>query len=672
MAIRKDLGIATAYGYAVSKGYTGTEEEFAVLMASYASVGQTATQAAESASASATASAGSAAQSAQSATNASNSATAASTSATNAAGSATDAVTEALKAEGVTLGKQNGVEVGSDSPYYHANTKYYSEQAQDVYDQAVAVKNSIPADYTALSGEVNDLKADLSDMNTATEADEGKALKAKTVTDGKVTEWEFGAVDTDAVEETIIDVDTSGAVSTWAGMSQGIAIINAPIIHKSGKVNLTFWNLSTHSSYADKPFVFVLYRRTDVGKFEVVDKKSVNTPSAVGIFDVKTDWHVQGDGVYYVGVWRNASSWVPYVAGGINTFYKTSAYASENDISIGSTLAYSALSSVNSNTIPLDISVVLDGSDVSANPAKYRMIHFSVDDCVFWADMITNASTYTSAFENNILKKWKRLHDVYGICVTLNCFCSDGSANIANVPTKFADELKANADWLKFAFHAQDASTYYDTDKVEEITASYDTFVNAIIAMTGTPDAIDTITRLGFYSGTLNNIVAIRDTTCGVTGLLTCDDNYRVSYFLSTDKNDYINGHNYFYDADNALTFIHTMPRMEGVSDTVSSLATYLSKDYTNKNTILEFFTHENLLTDARFLSIELYCVWASIYGITSGFPSNIVVQSDASDGKNGKSAYEYAVSGGYTGTEAEFVEDLSAIDGLADALAEI
>ena len=163
MAIRKDLGIATAYGYAVSKGYTGTEEEFAVLMASYASVGQTATQAAESASESATASAGSAAQSAQSATNASNSATAASTSETNAAGSATDAGTEALKAEGVTLGKQNGVDVGNDSPYYHANTKYYSEQAQATYDQAVAVKNSIPADYTALSGEVNELKADLSE-----------------------------------------------------------------------------------------------------------------------------------------------------------------------------------------------------------------------------------------------------------------------------------------------------------------------------------------------------------------------------------------------------------------------------------------------------------------------------------------------------------------------------
>lgn len=38
MAITRDLGIVTAYGYAVSKGYTGTEEEFAILMADYADV----------------------------------------------------------------------------------------------------------------------------------------------------------------------------------------------------------------------------------------------------------------------------------------------------------------------------------------------------------------------------------------------------------------------------------------------------------------------------------------------------------------------------------------------------------------------------------------------------------------------------------------------------------
>lgn len=36
----KDLGLVTAYAYAVSQGYTGTEEQYAELMASYAAVAE--------------------------------------------------------------------------------------------------------------------------------------------------------------------------------------------------------------------------------------------------------------------------------------------------------------------------------------------------------------------------------------------------------------------------------------------------------------------------------------------------------------------------------------------------------------------------------------------------------------------------------------------------------
>jgi hypothetical protein len=45
----KDLGAVSAYAYAVEKGYTGTEAEFAELMADYAEVGQRAEDAADSA-----------------------------------------------------------------------------------------------------------------------------------------------------------------------------------------------------------------------------------------------------------------------------------------------------------------------------------------------------------------------------------------------------------------------------------------------------------------------------------------------------------------------------------------------------------------------------------------------------------------------------------------------
>lgn len=69
-----NLGHATAYGYARSKGFSGTEEEFAQLMANYGTVGQTATQAAQTATTKASEAASSASNAALSATNAANSA----------------------------------------------------------------------------------------------------------------------------------------------------------------------------------------------------------------------------------------------------------------------------------------------------------------------------------------------------------------------------------------------------------------------------------------------------------------------------------------------------------------------------------------------------------------------------------------------------------------------
>ena len=85
---------------------------------------------------SATAAAGSATAAAGSATDAASSATAAAGSATSAQGYADSADhykdganTAALKAEGNAIGKQNGVDVDSESPYYHNNAKYYAEQA---------------------------------------------------------------------------------------------------------------------------------------------------------------------------------------------------------------------------------------------------------------------------------------------------------------------------------------------------------------------------------------------------------------------------------------------------------------------------------------------------------------------------------------------------------------
>lgn len=417
------------------------------------------------------------------------------------------------------------------------------------------------------------------------------------------------------------NVPTDSA-STWAGQSKGVFIPNIPIIKKSGLISLNFYNVSNHSSWAGYPFWFILYERTSAGVFTVVDKIAVDTPSTVGVFTVETGWQITDDKIYYVGVWRAGGSYIPYINGEIETFYKASVYDTDEDISIGSTLEYANLSIADANTLVMNIFVQQDGKHVERVKARKRMAHFSVDDAVFWSDLITNQNVYESCFENAQLKMWKKLHDRYGVCVTLNCFCSDGTNSIADVPSKFASEFKKNADWLKFAFHAQDASTYYDSDKVDAITASYETFVNGIVTMTGIVDSIDSVTRLGFYTGTLSNVKAIRDTNCGISGLLTSDDT-RNSYYLSNEQNAYILAHNRYFDVDNQLLLLHTLPRLESVSGAVVQLALYDTAEWQNKDGILEFFTHENLMNAPMFHKVETYCIWCILKGADFDFACN-------------------------------------------------
>lgn len=94
----KDLGAVTAYGYAKEKGYTGTEDEFAELMASYADVAEQAAESAAQAGASATAAEQAKANAVLSASAAASSASTASTKASEAASSASSASGSAITA----------------------------------------------------------------------------------------------------------------------------------------------------------------------------------------------------------------------------------------------------------------------------------------------------------------------------------------------------------------------------------------------------------------------------------------------------------------------------------------------------------------------------------------------------------------------------------------------
>lgn len=162
----------------------------------------------DAASASATASAASATASATSATSASRSAAIATAGATLASESVADAAEQvdlattqaeasaakALVSEGFANGTQNNVPVGSSSPYYHNNSKYWSEQAAAIASQTLGgltdvalenVSNGQVLTYDSAHNEWTNEDpvlppsslADLTDVDSSLQPSEGNVLK---------------------------------------------------------------------------------------------------------------------------------------------------------------------------------------------------------------------------------------------------------------------------------------------------------------------------------------------------------------------------------------------------------------------------------------------------------------------------------------------------------------
>lgn len=155
--VKKDLGTVSAYKYAKLHGYTGTEEEFGVLMASYASVAQEANHSASSAAEAAQFAMNEAYKATQSATNAHTDAETATTakddavSAKNEATNAKDtaittknevteiknvvnsakqtAIDQAKDSEAWATGQRDGTDVPDTDEAFHNNAKYYNSLA---------------------------------------------------------------------------------------------------------------------------------------------------------------------------------------------------------------------------------------------------------------------------------------------------------------------------------------------------------------------------------------------------------------------------------------------------------------------------------------------------------------------------------------------------------------
>lgn len=263
-----------------------------------------------------------------------------------------------------------------------------------------------------------------------------------------------------------------------------------------------------------------------------------------------------------------------------------------------------------------------------------QYIHISFDDvyeCIY--DITQNK--YSSLFENPFLGELKSFHERTGAVFTLNCFntCTkQPDYDIRNMPERYAPEWQGNLSWLKLAFHAEDDMANYGDglngrstfgqvmgDCEEKAAESYRKFTEAVLRAAGTPEIIDRVTRLGFFSGTERNVKALKQCEYGIIGLLSADDT-RLSYYLETEENRQVWEQGQYYDSRNRLLFLRSELRLEKVQDAGRQLEAMQEIPGIR---ILEIFTHEYEYPSIRHILAD-YLDWAVQRGYRFAFAQEL------------------------------------------------
>ena len=171
-----------------------------------------------------------------------------------------DAIAKALVAEGYANGKQNGVPVTSESPYYHNNAEYFKDQASSIVGSKVDSFNGRTGVVTSQSGDYS------IGQITPTNATDGQVPIARSNGQGGFV---LGMENLPSSGHTIVNpsgtdmaqedkLQFTGNVSVTDDSQNGKTIVNVPnsMIDRTFNVAVSDWGANADSSTAtDYPYV---------------------------------------------------------------------------------------------------------------------------------------------------------------------------------------------------------------------------------------------------------------------------------------------------------------------------------------------------------------------------------------------------------------------------------
>ena len=189
--------------------------------------------------------------------------------------------------------------------------------------------------------------------------------------------------------------------------------------------------------------------------------------------------------------------------------------------------------------------------------ARYR---FSTDDNIwFLRDIARHAERYKSIFENEYLAMWRDLHRKYGVKIHFNIYYETEGFNLSQMPDKFRDEWKQNADWIRLTFHAKanDPDRPYIHASAEKIRQDY-LLVTGEIARFAGREVLSPFTTVHWGETTLAGARALREEgVVGLTGYFDSDGEFpRVSYYLPLAQWLHASKRDYWKDTAADLLFV--------------------------------------------------------------------------------------------------------------------
>lgn len=241
-------------------------------------------------------------------------------------------------------------------------------------------------------------------------------------------------------------------------------------------------------------------------------------------------------------------------------------------------------------------------------------IHFSIDDTILiFKDLTEKQDKYSSIFDNYTLGFLKKMHDEYGMSVSMYCWYEDNDGfDLSSCSKKYKQEFENHSDWLKFNFHSFNSDQDLKLVDYSTFVSQFDLFKYSLEEIVGNK-SWDSFTRLHLFHG--NQDIISYMVSNGINGFYTADDN-RTSYGLNDNEMAVINN-------DRILNNSGTIYKKTDIRLDNSDNVFYEFYKFKWNDVTTEVFTHEWLLNTPKSKSIfkiEEMCSYSKHYNITFGF----------------------------------------------------